>query len=227
MEAQENPMHKQRAFTLIELLVVIAIIALLIGILVPASMKGIEMARRAPCANNLKALGTAALAYATDNGGALPHYRPLPPASGTFQEVPDFSAIAVKVYTNNYVTDFRLWICPSDKLDGGVVPSPAKDPASFKSQQCSCSYMYVSGYHLMRTSEIPANAPVLCDESNEREYGPATPGKMPELTKDDNHGANVRNVLFLDGHVVTLKDANAANSIFDNLVNPESICSVD
>ena len=79
----------------------------------------------------------------------------------------------------------------------------------------------------MRTSEIPATAPVLCDESNEREYGPATPGQMPDLTADDNHGANIRNVLFLDGHVVTFKDADAANAIFDNLKNPAVICSVD
>jgi prepilin-type processing-associated H-X9-DG protein len=50
---------------------------------------------------------------------------------------------------------------------------------------------------------------------------------MPKIGPEDNHGANVRNVLFLDGHVVTLKDANAANAIFDNLVNPKVLCSVD
>jgi len=38
---------------------------------------------------------------------------------------------------------------------------------------------------------------------------------------------DVCNVLFLDGHVVTFKDANAANAIFDNLRQPSSICSVD
>ena len=39
-------MHKKSAFTLIELLVVIAIIAMLMAIIVPVSIKGIEMARR-------------------------------------------------------------------------------------------------------------------------------------------------------------------------------------
>ncbi|MGD9782120.1 MAG: type II secretion system protein [Kiritimatiellia bacterium] len=220
-------MHKKSAFTLIELLVVIAIIGILVAILVPASMKGIEMARRSACANNLRSLGASFLAYSTEHNGELPHYNPLPPADGAFSEVPDFSAIVVKVYTNGYVTDLRLWVCPSDKLDANSTVSIAKDIASFKSQQGNCSYMYVSGYHQMRSSEIPAAAPMLCDESNEREYGPATPGNMPPIGPDDNHGASIRNVLFLDGHVVTLKDANAANAIFNDLKRPEVICSVD
>jgi prepilin-type N-terminal cleavage/methylation domain-containing protein/prepilin-type processing-associated H-X9-DG protein len=221
-------MHKKSAFTLIELLVVIAILAILIGIMVPASMKGVEMARRSSCANNLKSIGASFLAYAAENGGALPHYRPLPPADGSFQEVPDFSAIVVKVYTNGYVTDLRLWICPSDRADNNGAPvSVARDIGSFRSQAGNCSYMYVSGYHLLRTRESPAVAPLMADESNQREYGPATPGSMPTIGPDDNHGASIRNVLFLDGRVVTFKDANAANSIFDNLKNPEVLCSVD
>ena len=220
-------MHKKNAFTLIEMLVTITILAILMAILIPASSKGFEMARRASCANNLKAIGGAFAAYATEHQGELPHYRDLPAANGSFQEVPDFSAIVTKVFTNGYVTDLRLWICPSDKLDGSSPVSVARNIGSFQSQNGNCSYMYVSGYHLVRTAETPALAPLLCDESNQREYGPATPGAMPDLTANDNHGANIRNVLFLDGHVVTFKDADAANAIFDNLKNTRVICSVD
>ena len=221
-------MRKKSAFTLIEMLVVIAILAILVAIILPASMKGIEMSRRASCANNLKALGSIFAAYATDHQGEFPHKNPLPPANGTFQEVPDFMAIVVDLYKGGYVTDLRLWICPSDRLDNNNVPvQQAKDIASFRSQQGNCSYMYISGYHLIRTQESPPTSPVLCDESNQRDFGAATPGNMPKIGPEDNHGANVRNVLFLDGHVVTLKDANAANAIFDNLVNPKVLCSVD
>lgn len=220
-------MSKKSAFTLIELLVVIAIIAMLVAILLPVSLKAIEMARRSSCANNLKGIGVAFATYATDHQGAMPHHRPLPPADGAFAETPDFTAIAVKVYTNGYVTDLRLWVCPSDKIDGTGSVSPAQDIASFRSQAGNCSYMYISGYHLTRTKETPALAPLLCDESNDREYGPARPGDMPRIQKNDNHGANVRNVLFLDGHVTTFKDADAANAIFDNLKNTDVICSVD
>lgn len=220
-------MQKKNAFTLIELLVVIAILAILMAILIPASAKGFEMARRAACANNLKAIGGAFTAYAAENQGEMPHYRPLPAADGAFQEVPDFSAIVTKVYTNGLITDLRLWVCPSDRIDGTTPVSVATDIASFRSQAGNCSYMYVSGYHLVRTAETPALAPLLCDEANQREYGPATPGSMPDLTDEDNHGAKIRNVLFLDGHVVTFKDADAANAIFDNLRNSAVICSVD
>lgn len=220
-------MHKKNAFTLIEMLVVITILAILMAILIPASSKAFEMARRASCANNLKGLGGAFAAYAAENQGEMPHYRPLPAADGSFQEVPDFSAIVTKVYTNGYVTDLRMWVCPSDKIDGTTPVSVAPNIASFRSQAGNCSYMYISGYHLVRTAETPALAPLLCDESNQREYGPASPGSMPDLTDADNHGASIRNVLFLDGHVVTFKDADAANAIFDNLRNPAVICSVD
>lgn len=215
-------MRKTSAFTLIELLVVIAILALLIAILVPVSFVGIEMARRSACANNLKTLGVAYLAFASDHGGALPHWNPLPMGGDSFQEFPNFSAIVVRAYTNGYVTDLRLYVCPSDKT-----ASVAPNIASFNSQMGNCSYMYISGYHLIRTRETPALAPVLADESNLTEYGPATPGNMPAIGPDDNHGANIRNVLFLDGRVVTFKDADAANAIFDNLRYPAVICSVD
>ena len=220
-------MRAKSAFTLIELLVVIAIIAILSAILVPVSFKAIEMARRSNCANNLKSIGVAFTTYASDHQGEMPHDRPLPAANATFSETPDFSAIAIMVYTNGYVTDLRLWVCPSDKIDGSASVSAATDIASFRSQQGNCSYMYISGYHLMRTSESPALSPLLCDEANAREYGPATPGRMPKIDATDNHGANIRNVLFLDGHVVSFRDANAANAIFDNLKNPQVICSVD
>lgn len=221
-------MHKKSAFTLIELMVVVAILAILIAILLPVSIKAIEMAQRSTCANNLKSIGIAFNTYATDHKGEMPHHRPLPAANGSFAETPDFSAIVItQVATNGYVEDLRLWVCPSDKIDGNSAVSVAPDVASFRSQAGSCSYMYISGYHLMRTAETPAVAPMLCDESNAREYGPASPGNMPPIDENDNHGASIRNVLFLDGHVVTFKDANAANAIFDNLKNTDVICSVD
>lgn len=219
-------MHKKSAFTLIELLVVIAIIAMLSAIIVPASMKGIEMARRSACANNLKALGIGYLSYAADHGGNLPHFNS--PLGLNFEETKFFSLIAVNVYTNGYITDLRLYVCPSDKIDQGHAVKAATDIASFNSDQGNCSYLYVSGYNLLSSPESPGLVPLFCDEANEEEHGIGQQiGDMPPLGPEDNHGADVRNVLYLDGRVVTLKDADAANSIFQNFVDPRFINATD
>ena len=62
-----------RGFTLIELLVVIAIIALLVSILLPSLTKAKELARRAVCSGNLRAISIASVTYADENEGYLPN----------------------------------------------------------------------------------------------------------------------------------------------------------
>jgi prepilin-type N-terminal cleavage/methylation domain-containing protein/prepilin-type processing-associated H-X9-DG protein len=64
-------MSKRRGFTLIELLVVIAVIGLLAALLLPALGAVMASVRRSQCANNLRQIGVAMLAY-HQTDGAMP-----------------------------------------------------------------------------------------------------------------------------------------------------------
>ena len=64
--------RRSPAFTLIELLVVVAIVAILAALLLPALRRAKEKGRSALCMSNLRQLGVAQQAYASDFDGNSP-----------------------------------------------------------------------------------------------------------------------------------------------------------
>ena len=222
---------RRSGFTLIELLVVIAIIAILAALLFPSVGSAIEGARRSNCRSNMRQVGIALKRYAMNNEGWYVLKGARPVYSGGFMtgEYPMRNHV-LKLYSNGYITATSIWICPSDRRDGVGGVNKVFDPKVFSATYSTfrnCSYMYVAGYNDGGSAEISTQAPVLADEANAVENGAATPANMPKIDAGDNHGANFRNVLYLDGHVGAVESYDAANAIFDELEHPEILQSVD
>ena len=130
-----------RGFTLVELLVVIVIIAILAALLMPALGGVREKASRVKCANNLRQCGVALFAYAGEHNGELPN-----PTSRAYPDyfgsTPQDSLVSL---LQGYVTDFRIWGCPS------INAVPINDPTN---SGLRSTYQYFAGFYLVGSTKI-------------------------------------------------------------------------
>lgn len=101
------------AFTLLELLVVIAIIALLASLALPVTEGVLAKARSTQCSSNLRQVGVAVLAWATDHDNYFPRIETDP--QGQVQVYDADEKVAGLVETlRGYGLDARFVQCPTD-----------------------------------------------------------------------------------------------------------------
>jgi prepilin-type N-terminal cleavage/methylation domain-containing protein/prepilin-type processing-associated H-X9-DG protein len=91
------------AFTLIELLVVVSIIAILSAFSMPAIQGAITTSKSSACLSNLRQIGLATLAYASDNNHQFP-------AAGTGGS-PEW-ALAIARYASDPKQKKSIFVCP-------------------------------------------------------------------------------------------------------------------
>jgi len=179
-----------RAFTLVELLVVIAIIAMLASLLMPAIQSGVQKAKAAKCASNLRQIGIAVQQYVADpdNGHQFPPVYNVTASNATTDAGVNTnftgSSLQPLACLSNYGVTMALLTCPSD-----TSPDTAYG-----------SYLW---------------SPILQDETPENVHiytrgGSFTVNRLASLTICTDKGMphlNKINVLRADGHVETKPDA--------------------
>jgi prepilin-type N-terminal cleavage/methylation domain-containing protein/prepilin-type processing-associated H-X9-DG protein len=209
------PRHPRRAFSLIELLVVIGIIAILLGMLLPVLRVANESARALRCASQLRQIGQAIFAYATNNRGISP------PWGGAFKIDNDNTPLsggwpAMLWRYTGVKADSPLYHCPNFPYDDSTVTyfltahwenlqSPSAHSIALGRIHLSSQFLLVAEATAQQAYIPPFgtyNAPA--DNTDKDDSGHQDLLFFGEPGGYNMH-RNGNNILFADGHVSIFK----------------------
>lgn len=200
-----------RAFTLVELLVVITIIAVLAGIALPVFNKVQEKAKALQDGNNLRQLGVATIAFASDNDGDL------------LVSSADTSIKWTNLLRTTYVKDNGAFLSPFDKRpkNGDIAADGA--PVSYG---VNSEILGGTDAKNMDDPKYPSQLILMAPAQESKGVfkgifsTPVTLTKLsnPEVDGGTHQGGRRLKVVMLDGHVEDLemkkfKDDTTADGI--------------
>lgn len=188
--------RSRTAFTLVELMMVVGITSVLAGLVSPAVISARRIAVRVACANNLRQLGTVAIAYAGDNDGQLPAAKRLD--NETDQETPAwFFRLPQFIGRQDCKGGMNMFQCAGYHWTGPRIFENAT-PKSFKMN----GYLEKDGRprrYVLGSAGDEAGIVLFMDgaagETGMGQWGHAVYSSV----EDDRHGG-MANFLYCDGH---------------------------
>lgn len=198
-----------KAFTLTEVLIVAAVIAVLTMLFFPVLKNGFDSAANARCVSNLRSLGQASMAYASENNGKLP----VPERWGLpADELYWWRILRPYLPEEEYIKYGmpNLFRCP--KGEGYKKFVSGSRGGSWSLTDYATVLLYPGNTQYTTHKVQPTQAPLLVDGENYDGYlgvEPSTFNSIVSARAQARHRNGV-NVLFVDGHIEPIKKPTAS-----------------